>query len=103
MANPTSANDTEHDRKGKAERDLGRRAYSCSSGAHVEGYIHNTLVKLRLQTQSLIIKKKTPCIVTINSLCNVHVMTTQIPPSSILNLFSSWGPFVQPSNVSNAD
>lgn len=74
-------------------RDLGRwqRAYSRLSEAHTEGNIHNTLVKPRLQTQSLIIKKKTPCIMTTNLLCNVHVTMTQRPPSSILNLFLSWG------------
>lgn len=67
--------------KGK-QRDLRRwqRADSRLSEAHTEGYIHNTLVRLRLQTQSLIIGEKTPCIMNINLLCSVHVMMTQIPP-----------------------
>lgn len=41
------------------------------SEANKEGYIYNKLLKFRLQTQLLIIKK--PCIMTINLLCSVHV------------------------------
>lgn len=75
MANPTLANDTENNLKGETEilQEVAVNQRSHLSEANKEGYIHNKLLKFRLQTQLLIIIKKNPCIMTINLLCSVHV------------------------------
>lgn len=62
MANPTLANDTENNLKGETEilQEVAVNQRSHLSEANKEGYIHNKLLKFRLQTQLLIIIKKKP-------------------------------------------